>query len=110
MKPFNPKLRNNKLNVVTMVTIPKSAGVSNRARITVAPICTKRDVPDAKTVAPAPRTAARRNPLPVAIEQNLPAASKGFNGLAMCDEDHEPPKAGAPTPFRNRHTGKEMWN
>ena len=39
VNPFSPKLRSRRLNVVTIVTIPKSAGVSSRARMTTDPIC-----------------------------------------------------------------------
>ena len=45
MNPFIPKLRNRRLKVVTMVTIPKSAGVSSRARIITEPICTAKSPP-----------------------------------------------------------------
>ena len=53
--------------MVTMVTMPKSLGVSNRARTTVEVNCTTNDAPDATIVIPAPRTATRRSPSPAAM-------------------------------------------
>src|SRR5271157_1461642 len=79
VNPFSPKLDSRRLKVVTMVTTPKSAGVSSRARTTVAAICTANDTPWAKTITPAPRTAVRRSPSALAMGWKAPLESKGFN-------------------------------
>ena len=68
---------------MTMVTTPKSPGVSNRARTTVAAICRTKETPWAKIVTPAPRTAARRNPWPSAMGWKSPLESKGFKLLYL---------------------------
>ena len=76
--PFCPKLMRSKLNVVTIVTKPKSEGISSRAKTTVEINWTAKTTPWANTVAPAPRTARRRNPPSTLVSWNSPFASKGF--------------------------------
>ena len=58
---------------MTMVTIPKSDGVSSRARMTTDPICKAKLPAEPAMAAPAPRTAVRRSPLPVAIGWKVPS-------------------------------------
>src|ERR1019366_10721805 len=55
----------------------KSAGVNRRARMTVLITWSARFSPLADTVAPAPRTARRRNLLPSTTERKAPLASNG---------------------------------
>jgi hypothetical protein len=76
VNPFTPKLTRSKLKVVTMVTKPKSAGVSSRASIMVDAIWIATPRPLEKMVAPAPRTANRR--IAFSGGRNAPMASKGF--------------------------------
>jgi hypothetical protein len=64
--------------VVTIVTTPKSAGVSSRAKMTVLITWAARDSPEADIVAAAPRTARRRKSWLSALGQNAPLASKGI--------------------------------
>ena len=65
---------------MTMVTKPKSVGVSRRARIIVAIICVDSVITPAAKVAPAPRTVSRRSsPPPVrTIGTNSPSLRNGF--------------------------------
>ena len=64
--------------MVTMVTTPKSAGVSRRARTTVPTTWSCERQPRSRNVAAAPRTARRRNsPLP-ATGLKAPLASNGI--------------------------------
>ena len=64
--------------MVTMVTTPKSAGVSSRARMTVLTTWAASDSAWADTVAAAPRTARRRNSPSSATGRNAPLASNGI--------------------------------
>src|SRR5438309_4148700 len=91
LKPFAPKLIRSRLKVVTIVTTPKSAGVSSLARITVPPICRTSDTPAADIVAAAPRTARRRNSLPSETGRKAPLASNGIMFYRV-----EPPTTGPP--------------
>src|SRR5215469_3456564 len=77
VKPLNPKLTNRRLNVVTMATTPKSAGVKSRARTTVLATWIAVLTPVANTEAPAPRTARRRSSLPTTTGRKAPLVSNG---------------------------------
>jgi hypothetical protein len=63
---------------VTMVTTPKSAGVSRRARITVLITWAARVSPEADTVAAALRMARRRNSWLPALGWKAPLESNGI--------------------------------
>ena len=65
---------------MTIVTIPKSAGVSSRARITTDPICTEKLPADPAMDAPAPRTAVRRSPH---ARGNRVKGAVGLEGLQL---------------------------
>ena len=93
VKPLVPKLIKSRLKVVTMVTTPKSAGVSNLARTTVGTTRSASDSAAADSVAAAPRTASRRSSLPPATGWNAPLAS---NGIISCPKQNYPPSGSAP--------------
>ena len=81
-KPFRPKPRNRRLNVVTIVTTPKSDGCSNLAKTTTDAIWTANVLVDPAIAAPAPRTADRRSSSPVAIGVKCTVGLKGFHVLS----------------------------
>ena len=66
------------MEILTMVTTPKSAGVNSRARTTVLTNCAPSDRAEADIVAAAPRTASRRNSWPRSPGRKAPLASKGI--------------------------------
>ena len=85
-----------RLNVVTIVTTPKSAGVSSRAKMTVLIVWAARDSPEADIVAAALRTATRRKSWLPALGRNAPLASNGiilyFLVESVRDHNHQQPK------------------
>src|SRR5215831_7354549 len=78
VKPFSPKLLRSRLKVVTMATIPKSAGARSRDRTTVLATWMAVVAPVPEIVAPALRTAIRLNSLPSATGWKAPRASNGI--------------------------------
>src|ERR1700723_227093 len=77
-----------KLNVVTIVTTPKSEGINSLARTTVATSWTPNTNPWANTVTPPPRTARPRKPPPTSVGWNLPVVSKGFKFSPETQRSH----------------------
>src|SRR5688572_8726877 len=78
VKPFSPKFMNSKLNVVTIVSTPKSPGARIRASTTVPTIWTTKPNPCENTVTPAARTANLETLTPPEVEQKSPLRSNGF--------------------------------
>src|ERR1700722_18101574 len=90
INPLMPKLASRRLNVVTMVTTPKSPGVKIRARMTVLNTWAPSASAEAETVAAAPRTARRRNSWPPFPGSKAPLASNGiiFYVFVICSKGH----------------------
>jgi len=86
VKPASPKLASSRLKVVTIVTSPKSLGVSSRAKITVPDICIMKTDAWAKTVTPALRTVRLASCPSSARSRKFPRSLKGLklNSIFLC--------------------------
>src|SRR5579883_3350651 len=104
VKPLRPKFTRSRLKVVTIVTTPKSAAVSRRARTIVEINWRPMPMLPEKIVTPAPRIASWR--IAASGRQNVPFESKGLKKTPVPDRSRCDCQAQR---RRERHPFRKGW-